>query len=73
MQVETLLRTNAGLDVLKPIPRRFVEEIEEPAARDMMEALQAEQIDLSGVGTVASTFVGPTDASTGEGVITSYL
>lgn len=51
----------AHLDILKPIPRQIVEEIEEPAARDMIEALQAENISLSGVGSIASTFVGPAD------------
>ena len=68
MQGEVSLRMSAGSDVLQSIPRRLVEEIEEPAARNMMEALQAQPIELSGVGTVASTFVGPAAQSTGGGM-----
>ena len=68
-QVERAQRTGAVLDVLQPIPRQYVEEIEEPAARDMIAALRAESIELPEVGVIRSTFVGPADGASDAGSI----
>lgn len=49
--------------VLEPIPSQYVDEIEEPAARRMLEALQTEEVSIPEVGTIRSTFVGPVQNS----------
>ena len=57
----------SGLDILQSIPSQYLEEIQEPAAKEMLNELEIESVHMPEGGMIQSTYVGPIESSLHKG------